>query len=112
MIHKSPKDQAQTTYTSPKTKMRVTQKETRGKRLDTPPAPSKLPPERSLESRWKHEPSPEFDDIKSSPDHPNHLSTGNFRELTTITEKPPPRTVLEVSEIQHPPLNRLSFGER
>ncbi|KAF3588402.1 hypothetical protein F2Q69_00031593 [Brassica cretica] len=48
------------------------------------------------ESHRKHEPSPEFNDIKSSPDHPIHLTTGNYRELTTTTEKPPPTTVLEV----------------
>ncbi|CAN6886695.1 unnamed protein product [Brassica oleracea] len=51
----------------------------------------------SPESHRKHEPSPEFNDIKSSPDHPIHLTTGNYRELTTTTEKPPPTTVLEAT---------------
>ncbi|WZZ62164.1 hypothetical protein YC2023_062271 [Brassica napus] len=57
----------------------------------------------SPESHRKHEPSPEFNDIKSSPDHPIHLTTGNYRELTTTTEKPPPTTVLEISSKLRPP---------
>ena len=57
---------------------------------------SKLPLGPPLESHRKQEPPPEFDDLKSSPDHPKHLTTGNNQELNHDTEKPPPTTVLEL----------------
>ncbi|KAF2578927.1 hypothetical protein F2Q68_00003062 [Brassica cretica] len=60
------------------------QKETRG--LDTPPTSPKLPLGLPPESHRNHEPSPEVNDIKSSPDHSNHLTTRKTPELTTTTE--------------------------
>ncbi|KAG5392643.1 hypothetical protein IGI04_022606, partial [Brassica rapa subsp. trilocularis] len=49
------------------------------------------------------EPPPEFDDLKSSPDHPKNLTTGNNRELNHDTEKPPPTIVLESLTKLKPP---------
>ncbi|CAN7137963.1 unnamed protein product [Brassica rapa subsp. narinosa] len=109
MKHKSLKDQAQTPYTSPKKKRRVAQsqplppprrntkhrKKTRGHATDSTETAAGTSTGFTPESHRNHEPSPEINEIKSSPDHPIHLTTGNYRELTMTTEKPPPTTVLK-----------------
>ncbi|KAH0923499.1 hypothetical protein HID58_023517 [Brassica napus] len=111
MKHKSLKDQAQTPNTSPKKKRRVAQsqpfppprrntkhrKKTRGHATDSTETAAGTSTGFTPESHRNHEPSPEINEIKSSPDHPIHLTTGNYRELTMTTEKPPPTTVLKIT---------------